>query len=71
MEVKRYQKIAAFRFFEQAEEDAQEGEIPVVLMREDRAKTWWVCHRIEDTGELCKRLNEQIHSDTDPKTTGS
>jgi hypothetical protein len=45
-EVKRYQRIAALRFMDQAVRDAGER-VPVVAMREDRGQ-WHVMIRAED-----------------------
>jgi len=38
LEVKRYAGIAAFRFLEQAERDADPDDLPVVALREDRGE---------------------------------
>lgn len=48
VEVKRYAKIGALRFLDQARRDAK-GEFPVVLMREDGATSWAVVFPIEMT----------------------
>ncbi len=47
IEVKRRRRIAALGFLEQARRDAQAGEVPVVLMRQDRGR-WAVMLDIED-----------------------
>ncbi len=62
MEVKRYKKIGLYRWIEQAEQDRQEDEIPVLLVREDHAKDWWVCFPIKNTGEIVERLGTQLRS---------
>lgn len=48
LEVKRYKRITTTDFMKQAIADAGEGEIPVVLMREDYG-TWLALVRMEDT----------------------
>lgn len=48
VEVKRRAKIGAMRFLEQAESDAAEGELPIVLLREDGDTEWSVLLRIEN-----------------------
>lgn len=58
VEVKFYQRIAALKFLRQAESDAQEGEVPVVLMRENGDKEWTVMVRLKDSGALAACLNK-------------
>ena len=53
-EVKRYQRIAALRFMEQAERDAGDR-IPVVAMREDRG-SWHVMIRAEDLQRFAQEI---------------
>lgn len=71
MEVKRYKKIGLYRWIEQAEQDRREEEIPVLLIREDHAKDWWVCFPIKDTKELVSRWQQQFDSAPTPKMQGS
>ncbi len=53
VEVKRYAKIAAMRFLNQAERDsASSGDLPIVVMREDGDTRWSVLLRLED----CQRF---------------
>ena len=47
IEVKRRSSIAACRFMDQAVQDAKDGTIPVVFMREDHGD-WVVAFRVED-----------------------
>lgn len=55
-EVKFYKGIAALRFLEQAERDAQEGEVPFVVMRENGDKRWALMLRAADLPTLIERL---------------
>ena len=56
VECKRYARIAALDFLEQAEMDATAGEVPVVLMREDCATEWTVMLRVSQAPEFARRL---------------
>ena len=58
VEVKRRKRISALRFFEQAESDKREEEMPVILMREDGDPRWVVMFRIEDSERFVKALGE-------------
>lgn len=58
LEVKCLAGIHALRFLDQARRDAKEGEIPVVLMKEDRGP-WVVMVEIERSPEFAERLVEQ------------
>ena len=42
LEVKYHSSIGALRFMEQAERDCRDGEVPVVLMRENGSTRWVV-----------------------------
>jgi len=55
-EVKRYARIAALDFLEQAQLDATPGAVPVVLMREDCATEWTVMLRVSQAPEFARRL---------------
>jgi hypothetical protein len=55
-EVKRYARIAALDFLEQAEMDAAGGEVPIVLMREDCQTDWTVMLRVSQAPEFARRL---------------
>ena len=53
-EVKRYARIGACRFFDQAVRDAGKH-LPVVAMREDRGE-WLIMMRPEDLIEIATRI---------------
>ena len=55
-ECKRYARIAALDFLEQAEMEAQPGSVPVVLMREDCNTEWTVMLRVSQAPEFARRL---------------
>ena len=55
-EVKRYARIAALDFLEQAQLEAEPGNVPVVLMREDCETDWTVMLRVSDAPEFARRL---------------
>lgn len=59
IEVKRYSKIAAARFMEQAQDDCPVFQIPVVLMREDTGE-WLVMVRMEDSVEFARELIDHL-----------
>jgi len=56
VECKRYSRIAALDFLEQAELDATPGAVPVVVMREDCATEWTVMLRVSQAPEFARRL---------------
>lgn len=58
VEVKFYASIAALKFLRQAEADAREGEIPVVLMRENGDKEWTLMVRVKDSVRLAYVLSD-------------
>lgn len=70
-EVKRYQRIAALRFMEQAERDAKEN-VPVVAMREDRGE-WHLMIRATDLKEFAQRIvdSTRTHEDTSASSPSS
>lgn len=55
LEVKRYAGIAAFRFLEQAERDADPDDLPVVAMREDRGE-WGIMFRAKDLERMAATI---------------
>ena len=55
LEVKRYAGIAAFRFLEQAERDADPDDLPVVAMREDRGE-WAILFRAKDLERIAATI---------------
>ena len=59
IEVKRRAKIAALDFLRQAERDTQ-GDVPIVVMRENGDTEWEVMLRLFDTPELARRLYEKV-----------
>jgi hypothetical protein len=72
VEVKRYARVAAMEFIQQAERDRKEGEIPVVLMRQNgsmrgqgRSLTWMVMFPIEDTEQFVQNYldNKRMKED--------
>lgn len=54
-EVKRYSRIAACRFMDQAEEDALVNDVPVVALREDRS-AWMVMVKLSDLPRLAQKI---------------
>ena len=54
LEVKRYAGIAAIRFLEQAERDANPEDLPMVAMREDRGE-WAILLRAKHLPEIASR----------------
>jgi hypothetical protein len=60
LEVKRYARIAALDFLEQAEMDATPGSVPVVLMREDTSTEWVAMVRVSDAPEFARRLTKLL-----------
>lgn len=57
-EVKRRARLAVSEFQRQAERDAPEGAVPLVLMREDGDPRWLVMARLSDLVEVAERLLE-------------
>lgn len=57
LEVKRYAKIAALRFLDQAIQDSGCGATPVVLLKEDRGE-WCFLLRMRDTEAFLNALHE-------------
>ncbi len=51
VEVKRYKRIAALKFYRQAASDCG-ADLPIVLMREDGDTNWFVLFNIKDTGDF-------------------
>jgi hypothetical protein len=60
LEVKRYARIAALDFLEQAEMDATPGSVPVVLMREDTSTEWVAMVRVSDAPEFARRVMQLL-----------
>jgi hypothetical protein len=59
-EVKRYARISALDFLQQAEMDASPDTVPVVLMREDTSTEWVVMLRVSDAPEFARRLLQMV-----------
>ena len=59
LEVKRYAKIGAVRFMEQAERDAREDDIPLVLLREDQGR-WYVMVPLSQSVDFARRIQEHM-----------
>jgi len=55
LEVKRYAGIAAFRFLEQAERDADPDDLPVVALREDRGE-WAIMLRAKHLERMAETI---------------
>ena len=58
-EVKRYKTIASTKFMEQAVEDKNDGQIPVVVQREDHGE-WLLVIRLEDSETFARTLVEHL-----------
>lgn len=56
IEVKYHQRISALKFLKQATRDARDGDVPVVLMRENNHPGWVVMFKIRDTDKFCVAL---------------
>ena len=55
IEVKRRARLAVYQFVDQAKAQAMAGEIPVVVMRQDRGE-WLVLLRLTDSLGFAQRL---------------
>jgi len=60
VEVKRYAKIAAVKWLEQAERDVQGPEVPIVLMRPNRDPEWVVMFRLKDTEKFIEAITQAV-----------
>ena len=56
VEVKRYARIAATKFMQQAKEDAGNG-LPIVIMREDRGE-WLIMLQAEKLRDLVRLIGD-------------
>lgn len=52
VEVKSYAKVAALNWYRQAQSDAQEGEVPIVLLTENGDSHWYLLLDIQHTQEF-------------------
>jgi len=59
IEVKGRKHIAVLRFWEQAKDDARPGDIPIVLMKEDRGD-FYVLLRVDDVPMFAERVRDEI-----------
>ena len=66
IEVKRRAAIGAMRFLEQAENAAGEGNLPLVLLREDGDKSWSVLVRLENLAGVVRELERPERPTTSP-----
>ena len=57
IEVKARKSIAALRFYDQAKHDAKPGNVPIVLMKEDRGDFFLIV-RLDQLQELVERIDE-------------
>lgn len=57
VEVKNVAKIGVEKFMAQAERDAAEGELPIVVMRQTRGE-WTVMFRLTDSDKFATMLQE-------------
>jgi hypothetical protein len=58
LETKRIARIAAVRYLEQAEREAREGRVPVVVMRQDRDTEWVVMLRLDNVARFAEIISE-------------
>lgn len=56
LEVKRRARIAATAFLEQAEAEAPDGVVPVVVAREDGDTEWFVMVRLRDVQAFAREI---------------
>lgn len=61
VEVKGRKTHACFRYIEKCREDAKEGELPVLLMREDGHKDWLVAFYMDETADFVSRYLRALH----------
>ena len=58
-EVKARKKIACVRFMEQAKSDAKNGDVPIVIMKEDRGPFLVLCE-LDDLQKLAELLGDSV-----------
>ena len=58
LECKRIARIAAIRYLEQAEREARAGDVPFVLMRQDRDTEWVAMFRLADVVRVAEIISE-------------
>lgn len=59
LEVKRYRRIVAVDFLKQAQDDAKEDEIPVVIMREDGGD-WTLMLPFDELMNVARRVQNAL-----------
>tara|TARA_Y100001937_G_scaffold86907_1_gene117557 strand:+ start:400 stop:735 length:336 start_codon:yes stop_codon:yes gene_type:complete len=59
IEVKRYARIAAMRFMDQAKADCKPDHLPLVAMREDGGQ-WAIMFRAEDLHKIATRIVDAV-----------
>ena len=69
-EVKRYARVAAVRFLEQAERDSKQEDLAVVALREDRG-SWVVMLRAENLERLAHLIAEGLPMSTSTSESSS
>tara|TARA_R100001463_G_scaffold60072_2_gene112458 strand:- start:977 stop:1321 length:345 start_codon:yes stop_codon:yes gene_type:complete len=62
-EVKRYKRISSIDFLRQAERDAVNADLPIVVMREDGDTNWVVQLKLDNLKELSQILGKIGKSD--------
>ena len=59
VEVKRWKAIAAIGFYDQATKDAKEGEVPIVMMRQDGDKRWVIMLDVQDLPHISRLIHRR------------
>jgi hypothetical protein len=67
IEVKYLKKIGAFRFYEQCEEDAPEGDLPIVMMKETGRDLWLVAFDARQAESYVARFLRAMHLANSPE----
>jgi hypothetical protein len=69
VEVKRRLSVGAFRFLEQAENDARPGQLPLILLREKGNRRWMVGFDASRAEEFVARFLKAMHLHSPDQTT--
>lgn len=64
IEVKRYSRIAALRFMEQARRDSRPGDLPLVAMREDSGE-WAIMIQAKDLHGMATKIVDVLGMSSD------
>lgn len=59
LESKRLARVAALKYLRQAERDAQPGNVPVAIVREDRDTEWAIVVRVRDVLRFVDAINDR------------